>query len=182
MRPNLLICIVKDLVEAFIARNNKLYIENLVPETADEAKKIWEDPAMKKVVFDSKELRCPDSIFYFMDRIDEIAKPEYTPNDDDILRCRGKTSGVIETTFDVDGVPLRMVDVGGQRTERKKWMHCFDQVTCVLYFISLSEYNQTLHEDMNTLRTKESQKVCNVSYFHNYLYRLKITILLSWNG
>ena len=39
-----------------------------------------------------------------------------------------------------------MVDVGGQRSERRKWIHCFENVTSVMFLVALSEYDQTLHE------------------------------------
>lgn len=41
---------------------------------------------------------------------------------------------------------FRMVDVGGQRSERRKWIHCFENVTSVLFLVALSEYDQSLHE------------------------------------
>lgn len=41
----------------------------------------------------------------------------------------------------------RMVDVGGQRSERKKWIHCFEDVTAILFFVALSEYDMFLRED-----------------------------------
>ena len=39
-----------------------------------------------------------------------------------------------------------MVDVGGQRSERRKWIHCFENVTSVMFLAAVSEYDQTLHE------------------------------------
>ncbi len=39
-----------------------------------------------------------------------------------------------------------MVDVGGQRSERRKWIHCFENVTSVMFLVALSEYDQSLHE------------------------------------
>lgn len=42
---------------------------------------------------------------------------------------------------------LRIVDVGGQRSERKKWIHCFEDVTAILFFVSLSAYDLGLREE-----------------------------------
>ena len=43
-------------------------------------------------------------------------------------------------------VLIRMVDVGGQRSERRKWIHCFENVTSVMFLVAISEYDQTLVE------------------------------------
>ena len=39
-----------------------------------------------------------------------------------------------------------MVDVGGQRSERRKWIHCFENVTSIMFLVALSEYDQFLVE------------------------------------
>lgn len=48
-----------------------------------------------------------------------------------------------------------MFDVGGQRSERKKWIHCFENVTSIIFCVALSEYDQVLLE--------ESSQVCAIS-------------------
>lgn len=47
-----------------------------------------------------------------------------------------------------------MVDVGGQRSERRKWIHCFDNVTSIIFLAAVSEYDQVLYESESDVRTK----------------------------
>lgn len=42
-----------------------------------------------------------------------------------------------------------MVDVGGQRSERRKWIHCFENVTSIMFLVALSEYDQVLVESQS---------------------------------
>ena len=46
---------------------------------------------------------------------------------------------------------FRVVDVGGQRSERRKWIQCFDDVRAVLFVCALSGYDMTLYEDGKTV-------------------------------
>ena len=45
-----------------------------------------------------------------------------------------------------------MVDVGGQRSERRKWIHCFENVTSIIFLVALSEYDQILFESENEVK------------------------------
>lgn len=63
---------------------------------------------------------------------------------DDILYSRVRTSGIVTERYNIDGTTFEMYDVGGQRNERKKWIHCFEgkyTYSCVrawfLYFVIL---------------------------------------------
>ncbi len=53
-------------------------------------------------------------------------------------------SGIVETLLDMDGIRVNLIDVGGQRSERKKWLHCFESVDAVLFVVAMSEYDQVL--------------------------------------
>lgn len=57
-----------------------------------------------------------------------------------------------------------MFDVGGQRAERRKWIHCFDNVNAVFFLASLSEYNMVLTEDCVTVRMKIKHYHLNMHY------------------
>ncbi|MEQ2266831.1 hypothetical protein XENORESO_019556 [Xenotaenia resolanae] len=65
----------------------------------------------------------------------------------------------------------RMYDVGGQRTERRKWISCFEDVRAVLFVVALSGYDMTLMEDPSVNRLQESMKlfssICNNVFFRS---------------
>jgi guanine nucleotide-binding protein G(i) subunit alpha len=48
-----------------------------------------------------------------------IASPHYVPTQEDVLRTRVKTTGIIETQFTFKGLHFKMFDVGGQRWAAK---------------------------------------------------------------
>lgn len=52
-------------------------------------------------------------------------------------------------SLDVADENRSMFDVGGQRSERKKWIHCFENVTSIIFCVALSEYDQVLLEESN---------------------------------
>lgn len=57
----------------------------------------------------------------------------------------------MEKTTLIIYVFFRLFDVGGQRSERKKWIHCFEDVTAIIFCVAMSEYDQVLHEDETTV-------------------------------
>ena len=120
----------------------------------------------------------PVHLSYF-DSIGRIAQPDYLPNDQDVLRSRVKTTGITETTFIIGELTYRMFDVGGQRSERKKWIHCFENVTTILFLVAISEYDQLLFEDETVNRMQEAltlfDSICNSRWF------VKTSIILFLN-
>ncbi|SAL97213.1 hypothetical protein [Absidia glauca] len=107
-------------------------------------------------------------ISYF-DSITRIGSQQYIPSDQDVLRSRVKTIGITETTFVIDNMTYRMFDVGGQRSERKKWIHCFENVTAIIFLVAISEYDQMLAEDSKVNRLQEAMtlfdSICNSKWF-----------------
>jgi guanine nucleotide-binding protein subunit alpha len=83
----------------------------------------------------------------FFGDIDRIFAPDWLPTDQDILRTRLRTTGINEARFDTGSLTYKMFDVGGQRSERKKWIHVFDNVQVVMFLAAISGYDQALVED-----------------------------------
>ena len=100
-----------------------------------------------------------------------ISAEDYIPTQLDVLKTRVRTIGIMETQFFYKEMHFKMVDVGGQRSERKKWLHCFEDVTAIIFCTALSGYDLVLEEDSKVNRMTESMKlfdtVCNNRLFTN---------------
>eukprot|EP01102_Stenamoeba_stenopodia_P013014 TRINITY_DN415_c0_g6_i1.p1 TRINITY_DN415_c0_g6~~TRINITY_DN415_c0_g6_i1.p1 ORF type:complete len:351 (+),score=84.43 TRINITY_DN415_c0_g6_i1:293-1345(+) len=142
---------------------------DLTAELAADIKVLWADAGIREAFARSAEFQLNDCAAYYFDNIERIAKPDYLPSEQDLLRSRAKTTGIVEICFTVQNTNFRVVDVGGQRSERKKWMHCFQDVTAVIFCVALSEYDLKLYEDDTTNRMHESVKlfreICNNKWF-----------------
>jgi guanine nucleotide-binding protein subunit alpha len=91
----------------------------------------------------------PTNSLSFFQNIDRLFQKDFLPTDQDILRTRLRTTGISETIFELGNLTYKMVDVGGQRSERKKWIHVFDNVQVVLFLVAISGYDHVLVEDRN---------------------------------
>jgi GTPase SAR1 family protein len=147
----------------------KLSDENWTEDLALMIKELWNDTGIQKVYGKRSEFQLNDSTKYFMENIDRVMSSDYIPTSEDILRSRIRTAGAVEERFVIDDFTFRMIDVGGQRAERRKWLPCLSDVTSVLFIVGISEYDQKLREDSNQNRITESillfDQVCNSSYF-----------------
>ncbi|XP_055730969.1 guanine nucleotide-binding protein G(q) subunit alpha-like isoform X2 [Salvelinus fontinalis] len=123
----------------------------------DAIKSLWNDPGIQECYDRKREYQLSDSAKYYLNSLDRIAESSYVPTQQDVLRVRVPTTGIIEYPFDLQSVVFRMVDVGGQRSERRKWIHCFENVTSIMFLVALSEYDQVLVESDNENRMEESK-------------------------
>jgi len=150
--------------------NNKLE-ERLTPEMVTGVKQLWSEPTVRKRFGHSAEFQISESVEYFFNEIERISSQGYVPTEQDMLYARVRTSGITELCFSVGEASFRLVDVGGQRSERKKWIHCFQDVTSIIFCAAISEYDQKLREDEKTNRMEESLQlfgeICNCPWFVN---------------
>eukprot|EP01127_Copromyxa_protea_P021108 TRINITY_DN716_c0_g1_i1.p1 TRINITY_DN716_c0_g1~~TRINITY_DN716_c0_g1_i1.p1 ORF type:complete len:281 (-),score=46.89 TRINITY_DN716_c0_g1_i1:32-874(-) len=140
----------------------------LTPENAKNIAILWSLPCFKQLQstkFDGYE--------YFLDKAESLAKDDYKPSRDDILRTRIKTSGVqfFEINNANSGTNWMFIDVSGQRSERRKWIHAFEGVKAVIYLSSLASYDMMLEENDKINRMDDDltlfESVSSIQYLPN---------------
>ncbi|XP_064822369.1 guanine nucleotide-binding protein G(i) subunit alpha-3-like [Oncorhynchus masou masou] len=141
----------------------------MTPELAGVIKRLWQDGGVQICFGRSREYQLNDSASYYLNDLDRISQQNYVPTQQDVLRTRVKTTGIVETHFTFKDLYFKMFDVGGQRSERKKWIHCFEGVTAIIFCVALSDYDLVLAEDEEMNRMHESMKlfdsICNNKWF-----------------
>ncbi|MBZ3877346.1 Guanine nucleotide-binding protein G(i) subunit alpha-2 [Sciurus carolinensis] len=132
-------------------------------------RRLWADQGVQACFGRSREYQLNDSAAYYLNDLERIAQSDYIPTQQDVLRTRVKTTGIVETHFTFKDLHFKMFDVGGQRSERKKWIHCFEGVTAIIFCVALSAYDLVLAEDEEMNRMHESMKlfdsICNNKWF-----------------
>ncbi|ROL40773.1 Guanine nucleotide-binding protein G(q) subunit alpha [Anabarilius grahami] len=138
---------------------------------------LWEDQGFKICYKRHREYQLLDSTGYFIYNLDRIAAEDYIPTTEDILRVRSPTNGITEQCISRERLTMRIVNIGGQRGQRRKWIHCFQNVTSLIFVASLSEYDQLLEENNRKNRMKESLSLFYTT-IHSPLFAKSSVILL----
>jgi guanine nucleotide-binding protein G(i) subunit alpha len=112
-----------------------------------------------------------DSAAHVFDRAAALASNAYVPTVEDVLHARRRTTGVVEESYWVDHVHFHVLDVGGQRNERRKWISSFEKVTALLFVVSLSDYDLPGEDDPAANRLMEAlglfAEVANSRWFEH---------------
>uniref|UniRef100_A0AAY5K5B0 Guanine nucleotide binding protein (G protein), alpha transducing activity polypeptide 1 n=2 Tax=Esox lucius TaxID=8010 RepID=A0AAY5K5B0_ESOLU len=148
-------------------------------ELSDIILRLWKDTGIQACFDRSSEYQLNDSAGYYLNDLERLIQPGYVPTEQDMLRSRVKTTGIIETQFGLKDLNFRMFDVGGQRSERKKWIHCFEGVTCIIFIAALSAYDMVLVEDDEVNRMHESLHLFNSICNHRYFAATSIVLFLN---
>ncbi|RCI12874.1 hypothetical protein L249_1084 [Ophiocordyceps polyrhachis-furcata BCC 54312] len=150
--------------------------ERLPPDYIEPIKALWKDGGVRAAIAKGNEYALHDNLAYFLDDIDRLWAEDYIPNDQDLLRSRLRTTGITETEFNLGQLTYRMFDVGGQRSERKKWIHCFENVNCLLFLVAISGYDQCLVEDKAGNQMNEALMLWE-SIINSYWFKKSAMIL-----
>ncbi|KAI3382442.1 hypothetical protein SNEBB_003494 [Seison nebaliae] len=174
------------------SENERVYapmLKSIDPEfmiTLDEPyvnaiRSLWNDQGVKDCYDRRREYQLTDSAKYYLDDLDRIAgvNKDFLPDEQDVLRVRVPTTGIIEYPFVLENIIFRMVDVGGQRSERRKWIHCFENVTSIMFLAALSEYDQVLVESDNENRMEESKALFKTIILYPWFQNSSVILFLN---
>ncbi|KAK0190316.1 heterotrimeric G-protein alpha subunit, GPA3-like protein [Armillaria mellea] len=154
--------------------------EVLSPDIANAIHLFCQDDAIPQLLDEhSSEFYLMDSAFYFFTEVLRIGAPGYRPTETDILRARATTTAITETRFTMGQLQIHMFDVGGQRSERRKWIHCFESVTSIIFCTAISEYDQVLLEDKKQNRMAESLVLFESVINSRWFLRTSIVLFLN---
>jgi len=94
-----------------------------------------------------------------MGRLQALCHPKYEPSDQDIVWTKTRTTGIVDEDVSIDNFSFLLYDMGGQRHERTKWLHCMEGSRAVVFVASLGDYDRFLVEDNSINRLNESFKL-----------------------
>ncbi|XP_055610001.1 guanine nucleotide-binding protein G(f) subunit alpha [Uranotaenia lowii] len=160
---------------------------NLSMEYVQRVRALWSDSAIKMCYKRANEFQLIDSAKYFLDRIEKISMPGYIPSNADILNCRQITTDIQEINFQIK-MPsslgggrqaFQMIDVGGQRIHRAKWLQVFEGIDAVLFLIACGSFNQTLREDPTRNRLAESIELFRGIWHNRFLAETGMIVFLN---
>jgi len=120
---------------------------------------LWQQDWIQSIFSQRKGLfSLSDNIDFFLNKARLCMSPNYKVTDEDYLKVRVRTTGVILHQFPYTGkdmpansshkqFTITIIDVGGQRNERKKWIHSFDTIAALLFVTALNHYCEVLFEE-----------------------------------
>eukprot|EP01083_Nonionella_stella_P129659 393403_1 len=121
------------------------------------------------------------NIDHFLNKATSIFDPAFEPNREDYLKCRIRTTGIIQTACTIHDMPWYMFDVNGQRNEHRKWLHLFEGVTVITFVAALNHYCEVLVEDERRNAMIESLELFDEMINSKYFRKSEIILILNKN-
>ncbi len=167
----------KETAEDFLKQCGHINFREVNTRLLELAADLWKKSEIREKFHEVKEeFENGDSLVCLLESLHRISAPDYLPTNQDILYCRMRTTGIKTLNFIFDDIPLQIIDVGGQRSERRKWIHYFDNVEVIIFCVSLNEYNLPLREDPTKNAMEESLEMFN-SIINSTWFKTKPIIL-----
>jgi len=124
-------------------------------------KSLWTDQAIQQAWDNAPEFQFQMTMLeYHMQHLDRYASPDFVPTNDDMLRARFRTTGVVETVFEAGNCSWTLMDTGGQIPERSKWIDFINtKPTGIIFFAALDEFNMSSVEDSQKTKMQVAMQV-----------------------
>ncbi|KAH7886276.1 guanine nucleotide binding protein, alpha subunit [Phlebopus sp. FC_14] len=144
---------------------------------------LWKDASVKQRLRE-RELRLEESSGFFLDEIKRITALRYFPTDQDVLKARLKTMGVVEHSFSIPdsqrhNMEWKVYDVGGARNQRNAWAPYFDDVNAIIFLAPISAFDQVLAEDPKVNRVEDSLLLWKSLVSNKLLMNVSIVLFLN---
>lgn len=128
-------------------------------EVAEAVTHLWADAGVQEAFRRRCGYQLLENLPYFASRVQQVIEPGYTPSREDVLRLWTHTEGVWETTLDLDDAIVKVFDMGGNRSQRRKWIHTFKDVDSIVFTVDASAYCRRLFEDESMNRRQEQLRL-----------------------
>jgi len=156
---------------------------HLLNACADDMISLWNHPTAKEAL-SKQRMRMEESSGFFLDELHRITDKRYIPSDDDVLKARLKTVGVVEHSFTIDkgsekGVDWKIFDVGGARSQRQYWAPYFSEVDAIIFLAPISAFDQVLIEDPEVNRLEDSLLLWRTVISNKLLENVNIVLFLN---
>lgn len=144
---------------------------------------LWNDPIVRNELA-RKRLRLEESSGFYLDSLSRITDVRYIPDDDDVLKARLKTVGVVEHCFSLEtgkqkGVDWKIYDVGGARNQRQAWVPYFQDMNALIFLAPISAFDQVLAEDPRVNRLEDSLLLWRSIVSNKLLAKVNIILFLN---
>eukprot|EP01083_Nonionella_stella_P050402 134077_1 len=155
----------------------------LTDELADAIQYIWKNDDKIHNAFNDPYLLTyqivDQTTEYFWNDLGRIRQTPYIPSESDILNVRYRTTGVVDKCFEVQNIRFHVFDVGGQKSERKKWINCFNEVKAVVFVISLASYDMRMFENLNNNCMVDALELFDETIHNKYFINTHIILFLN---
>jgi GTPase SAR1 family protein len=173
----------KDVVQKFSFEDEECEVPLFIQSAIE---KLWNSLPVKALLERRSEFWCLDGVDYYFNNLCRFVDPNFEPEEEDCVLARIITTGIVTTGFSTPCALHRelqlkytIIDVGGQRNERRKWIHCFDDVSVILYVVNLAGYQTVLYEDHSVNRLLESLDVFKDTLNNEIFSQTHIFLLLN---
>ncbi|KAJ3432070.1 g protein alpha i subunit [Anaeramoeba flamelloides] len=145
----------------------------------DTLKQLWQDHSIQTVWNNRCEIQVPENLDYYFNKIEKFCNPNFKPTNEDIVLFRIPTTGIVKINFHSQDTKWEIIDVGGQRSERRKWIHHFEDVNLVFFIVAINEFNKKLYEDETINRMNESITLCKNILNNKYFKKTDCSLVFT---